>query len=135
MKTIKILASGLFIFFLMSASTKCSSTKTTDKKTITKPLLIYAKGKVYKKEWTKVDSLMQNGLTKSALAAIKEINKKAKSENNYQQIVKTLIVKAKLQSYIEDDAFVKTIQELILETTKSSYPLNPLLHSMIAELN
>jgi len=134
MKTIKILASGLFIFFLMSASTKCSSTKTTDKKIITKPLLIYAKGKVYKKEWTKVDSLMQNGLTKSALAAIKEINKKAKSENNYQQIVKTLIVKAKLQSYIEDDAFVKTIQELILETTKSSYPLNPLLHSMIAEL-
>ena len=77
-----------------------------------KPLLIYAKGDVYKPEWRKVDSLEQNGLTKSALTEVASIYKKAVEEENHEQLLKSLIVKAKFQSYIEEDAFVKTVQEL-----------------------
>ena len=47
-----------------------------------KPLLIYAKGDVYKQEWRKVDSLEQNGLTKSALTEVASIYKKAIEEDN-----------------------------------------------------
>jgi uncharacterized protein YfaS (alpha-2-macroglobulin family) len=120
----------LFSWFIYS----CSSTQVADNDSGKKPLLLYAKGKVYKAEWTKVDSLEQNGLTKSALEEVKKIQEKANSEDNYQQIVKALIIKAKLQSYIEEDSFVKTIQELTLEATQSSYPLDPLLHSIIGDL-
>ena len=41
---------------------------------------------------------------------------------------------AKLQSYVEEGAFVKTIQELSLEAEKSSYPTTPLIHSIVAEM-
>ena len=99
-----------------------------------KPLLIYAKGDVYKPEWRKVDSLEQNGLTKSALTEVASIYKKAVEEENHEQLLKSLIVKAKFQSYIEEDAFVKTVQELTIEATQSEYPLDPLLHSVIAEM-
>ena len=84
-----------------------------------------SEGEVYKEEWTKVDSLEQNGLTKSALTEVKAIYKKAKAENNHEQIVKALIIKAKLQSYVEENAFVKTLDELTQETENADYPLNP----------
>ena len=113
----------------------CSSTNITDKDSKSKqPLLIYAKGKVYKSEWTKVDSLEQNGLTKSALTVVKTILKKAEEDQNHEQLIKSLLVKAKLQSYVEEDVFISTIQELTLQANKSSYPTSPLIHSIIAEM-
>ena len=122
-------------FLLGSILYGCSSSNITEKEGLgKKPLLIYAKGDVYKSEWTKVDSLEQNGLTKSALTEVVEIYKKAEKEENHQQLIKSLMIKAKLQSYIEEDAFVNTIQELTLEATKSSYPSDPLIHSIIAEM-
>lgn len=99
-----------------------------------KPVLVYAKGDTYKKEWTIVDSLEQNGLSKSALEQVEKISVKARGDNNHEQIVKTLIVKAKLQNYIEEDAFVNTVSEINEAATKASYPLKPVLHSIIAEL-
>ncbi|MFB0924365.1 MAG: MG2 domain-containing protein [Vicingaceae bacterium] len=113
----------------------CSSINVADKESKSKKiLLIYAKGDVYKTDWKKVDSLEQNGLTKSALTEVKTILNKAEDEANHQQLIKALLIKAKLQSYVEEDVFVKTIQELTLEATKSSYPADPLIHSIIAEM-
>lgn len=99
-----------------------------------KPVLVYAKGDTYKKEWTKVDSLEQNGLTKSALEEVLKIYDKAKSDNNYEQVVKSLIIKAKFQSYVEEGAFVSTINDLKAEASKAKYPLNPIIHSLIGEM-
>lgn len=96
--------------------------------------LIYTKGDTYKKEWTKVDSLEQSGLTKSALEAVKKIYAKAKQDNNSPQLVKALIVKTKFQSYIEENAFVNSINELQAEAAEATYPLKPVLHSIIADL-
>tara|TARA_B100000809_G_scaffold71156_2_gene68756 strand:+ start:7220 stop:13384 length:6165 start_codon:yes stop_codon:yes gene_type:complete len=123
------------ILFIGSLFYGCSSINVVDKESKgRKPLLIYAKGDVYKTDWKKVDSLEQNGLTKSALAEVKTILNKAEDEENHEQLIKALIIKAKLQSYIEEDVFVKTIKELTLEATKSSYPADPLIHSIIAEM-
>jgi len=124
----------LSIFIGIWALSNCSSSNLPNNDSNNKkPLLIYAKGEVYKEEWTRVDSLEQNGLTKSALTEVEAIYKKAKEENNHQQIIKALIIKAKLQSYIEENSFVKTLNELNDEAEKSTYPLTPLLHSIIGE--
>jgi len=133
MKTRKTIIIALTLFVGSFILYSCSSTNISENKFGNKPLLIYAKGEVYKTEWTKVDSLEQNGLTKSALTEVKAIYKKAKEEKNHEQIVKALIIKAKLQSYIEEGAFVKTLDELNAEAEKASYPLNPFLHSIIGE--
>jgi len=112
----------------------CSSTNISDLDAQNKkPLLIYAKGEIYKADWTIVDSLEQNGLTKSAIAEVEKVVEKAKKENNHEQIIKALMIKAKLQAYVEEDAFISTLKELTNEADKASYPLNPLLHSIIAE--
>ena len=66
------------ILFIGSIRFSCSSSTIVEKNISNKkPLLNYAKGDVYKTEWTKVDSLEQNGLTKSALSEVVEIYKKA----------------------------------------------------------
>ncbi|MGB0886536.1 MAG: alpha-2-macroglobulin family protein [Vicingaceae bacterium] len=132
MKTI-IRKLHLIVLVLGIAVVGCS-TFNVNKAENNKPLLIYAKGDVYKTEWTVVDSLEQNGLTKSALAEVKTILAKAEAEENHEQLIKSLMIKAKLQSYVQEDAFVSTIQELTLEATKSSYPADPVIHSIIAEM-
>jgi uncharacterized protein YfaS (alpha-2-macroglobulin family) len=137
MQFLKTRSLNLFFLLIFIGSWtlyNCSSTNLTDTdKYNKKPLLIYAKGEVYKEEWTKIDSLEQNGLTKSALTEVEVIYKKAKNEKNHQQIIKSLIIKAKLQSYIEENSFVKTLNELNDEAETSGYPLKPLLHSIIGE--
>ena len=97
-------------------------------------ILYYAKGSAYLEDWKKVDSLEQNGLSKSALEEVEKILTKSRTQNNHQQILKALIVKAKLQSYIEENGFKLTLNELETEAEKATYPLKPMLHSVIAEL-
>jgi len=130
---VRIYIIALITFLMGSMFVNCSSTHVADK-TNKQPLLIYAKGDIYKSEWTKVDSLEQNGLTKSALEEVLIINEKAKKENNHEQIIKSLLIKAKFQAYVQEDAFVKTIDELSLEANKNNAAITPLLHSIIAEL-
>ncbi|MDT8412090.1 MAG: alpha-2-macroglobulin family protein [Vicingaceae bacterium] len=123
------------VVFLSVLLIKCSSpTSVSDNENTRQPVLVYAKGDVYKDEWKVVDSLEQNGLTKSALVEVENIAKKAAAENNHEQIIKTLIVKAKLQSYVEENAFVNTLNELDSVAKVAEYPLNPMLHSIIGEL-
>lgn len=97
-------------------------------------ILYYAKGSAFIEDWKRVDSLGQNGLTKSALEEVEKILAKSRTQNNHQQILKALIVKAKFQSYVEENGFKLTLNELETESEKATYPLKPMLHSVIAEL-
>ena len=125
----------LLVAFISTFLIQCSSPNSVSEDNNTRqPVLVYAKGDVYKEEWKVVDSLEQNGLTKSALDEVAIIAKKAVAEKNHDQIVKALIVKAKLQSYVEENAFVKTLNELDSVATTAEYPLKPMLHSIIGEL-
>ncbi len=131
---IKFTIAATLLFVVSLVLINCSSSNISDNGSNKKPLLVYAKGEVYKEEWTVVDSLEQNGLTKSALEEVVKIYKKAQSENNHEQIVKSLIIKAKLQSNIEENAFVNTLNELDSLANNSDYPLQPIIHSVIAEM-
>lgn len=125
----------LLVALISSFLIQCSSPNSVSEDNNTRqPVLIYAKGDVYKEEWKVVDSLEQNGLTKSALKEVTTIAKKATTEKNHEQIVKALIIKAKLQGYVEENAFVKTLNELDSVAKTAEYPLKPMLHSIIGEL-
>lgn len=133
MKVNSLFTPASILILIIGFFYNCSSPKVTEKEG-DKPLLIYSKGDIYQDDWRKVDSLDEIRLTRSALKEVKKIQEKAILENNQQQQIKSLIVKAKLQSRIEEEAFENTIQELTHEAQKATYPLNPLLHSIIAEM-
>lgn len=96
-------------------------------------LLIFPKGSTYEKEWKKVDSLTNKGLTKSALEVVNGIYKKSKDDNNAAQFVKAIIHKMKLESYVEEYNAVKAISDLQEEVKTAKFPVKPVLHSILAE--
>lgn len=97
------------------------------------PLLIFPKGSTYDKEWRKVDSLTQKGLTQSALEVVTGIYNKAKSENNAPQFVKAIIHRMKFEQQMEEYSLVKALNKLNEEAAEAKFPVKPVLQSMIAE--
>ncbi len=92
-----------------------------------------AKGGDYKKEWAVVDSLEGQELNKSALDLVIKIYNKAKLEGNAAQFVKAVIYRMKLESQFEEFSLEKSIYKLQEETKNSTYPIKPVLHSILAE--
>ncbi len=97
------------------------------------PMLIFPKGSTYEKEWKKVDSLMANGLTKSALEVVQGIYDKSKVEKNSPQFVKAIIHRMKLEQNMEEYSLEKSLNKLEEEAKTATYPVKPVLESMIAE--
>ena len=97
--------------------------------------LTFAKADVsYKKEWNLVNTHLKKSLPKSALKEVDKIYKKAKKEENSDQILKALIHKMIYIQMVEEDTFIKIQTELNNELANSSFPENALLHSILAEL-
>jgi uncharacterized protein YfaS (alpha-2-macroglobulin family) len=94
----------------------------------------FPKGGSYIKEWTKVDSLLNKGLTKSALNLVMGIYGKAKTDNNSAQSVKAIMYKMKLEAQMEEYSMEKALAFLKEEAASAKYPLQPVLHSMLGEI-
>ncbi|MFH1005751.1 MAG: alpha-2-macroglobulin family protein [Bacteroidota bacterium] len=135
MKSKKIFfLSLLFTLIITAAVAFFSPLSITGVITSKAEMLIFPQGSTYQNAWNKVDSLMKKGLTKSALQIVEEIYTKAKLDNNVAQIVKTIIHRIKLESYMEEYSVQKSIDKLDKEIKKSKYPLTPVLHSILAEM-
>jgi uncharacterized protein YfaS (alpha-2-macroglobulin family) len=89
--------------------------------------------KTYGQYWKQVDSLTKKGLSKSALEVVIEVYKKAKAENDPEQLVKAVIHRMKFQSYTEEDETKKIINDLEKDCKEAKFPANAILHSMLAE--
>lgn len=87
----------------------------------------------YPQLWKRVDSCEKKGLTESALKIVEEIYNQAKSENNAQQFVKSLIFKMKFAQYKEEFSQEKNINALADEVARAKFPVKPVLQSMLAE--
>lgn len=87
----------------------------------------------YEKQWKKVDSLINKGLTKSAQEIVAQIYLKAKQESNAPQLVKSVLYKTKLNSDYEEESFETSIKFLKDELQSSKPPLKQIYHSIIAE--
>ena len=94
----------------------------------------FQRGSSYLREWKKVDSLLNKGLNKSALDIVLTIYSKAKSDQNAGQTVKAIMYKLRLEAQMEEYSVEKAISFLKLEAKTSGYPLQPVIHSMLADI-
>ncbi len=88
----------------------------------------------YDKAWKKIDSLInKKGLTQSALTEVNKLYALAKKEKQEAQQVKTLLYKMSLQEMKEEDALLKSIQQLEIESSTAGETVKSILHSITAE--
>jgi uncharacterized protein YfaS (alpha-2-macroglobulin family) len=127
MKT-KIFARILILVILTFVS--FSYTFTTEK-IINKSPVFYND---YEKDWKTVDSLTNYGLPKSALEIVEKIYERAKTENNAPNFVKAVIYKGKLKINTAEDSYESNIEEIEKEINNASFPIKPVLQSMLAEM-
>jgi len=130
MKTIKIIALALIVS-VTAIAVKSIIPAFVHQKSITE--MISAKDD-YKTLWAKADSLVNKGLTRSAIEVVQVIYQKAKAENNTGNFVKAVTYKLRLESYISEDDYVKEINDLTKEAAEAKFPIKPVIHSMIAEV-
>ena len=88
----------------------------------------------YEKEWKKVDSLIDLRLSESALKVVLKIYKTAKQENNATQFIKAIMYKMKLENEYQEDSYENSIKNLEIELKDATYPVKPILHSVLAEM-
>ena len=88
----------------------------------------------YKVQWTKVDELVEKGMTKTAIAEVKKIYGLAKKENNETQIIKSLMFQSMLGEQVDENAGINSIKQLEAEANSAKQPAKSLLQSMTAQL-
>ena len=130
MKTIKIIALALIVS-VTAIAVKSIIPAFVHQKSITEMISV---NDDYKTLWAKADSLVNKGLTRSAIEVVQVIYQKAKTENNTGNFVKAVTYKLRLESYISEDDYVKEINDLTAEAAEAKFPIKPVIHSMIAEV-
>ncbi|NJK82956.1 MAG: hypothetical protein HC912_03210 [Saprospiraceae bacterium] len=88
----------------------------------------------YEASWQQVSKYLGQNLPESALKIIEQIYKEAKAENNADQLAKALVHRMQVRASKEEFSFEKNLAELRAEISQATFPLKPLLHSMMAEL-
>ncbi len=87
----------------------------------------------YQKLWKQVKDFQSQGLPKSVMGAVEKIYQKAKTSGHAAQLIKALIHKLRYYRQVEEGTIVKLHQTLLKELKESSFPVKPVLHSMLAE--
>lgn len=88
----------------------------------------------YQKLNHRIDSLVGIGLPKSALNQVDKLDKLARREMNVPMQIKAALYRMTFQSYIEEDALVPIINRLKLDIRQASYPVKPVLQSLLASM-
>ncbi|OFY17938.1 MAG: hypothetical protein A2W98_02310 [Bacteroidetes bacterium GWF2_33_38] len=96
--------------------------------------LVFKTYETYEKEWAKVDSFEQKGLPKSALEIVEKIYNDSRKTKNHNQFIKALLHRLKYKNSNEEDAFENLIYEINDEIKLASFPMNSIMHSILAEM-
>lgn len=86
----------------------------------------------YKSAWQKVDSLEQQGLTRSALEMVQKIYQLAKDEGHQPQLIKSILYQLKYANNTEENSEAKIINDLNEEIEKAEFPASAILQSILA---
>ncbi len=87
----------------------------------------------YKELWHDADSLLDNGLPKSAKKYIDKIYIKAKYDNNTNQFIRVLFYKLQVLNATNEDYFPDLIKELEKEYAEARMPAKNLIATITAE--
>ncbi len=94
----------------------------------------FSQDKDYSESWKQVGALESEGLPKSALKKVEEIEEKAKADDNAPQMIKTLLFKSKYALTLEEDAQLGIITSIKAEIEKTSSPTKNILENVLANL-
>ncbi|WP_375239052.1 alpha-2-macroglobulin [Aurantibacter sp.] len=97
-------------------------------------MISQAQNNDYSKLWKKVEAFEVEGLPKSALKTVTEIEVLAKKDSNQKQLIKTLLFKSKFALTLEENAQIKVITDFKLAISKSRSPEKNVLQNMLATL-
>jgi hypothetical protein len=87
----------------------------------------------FPQSWHSVDSLIQSGLTQSALDTVERMYKAATAASIPGQLVKSIIYRMRLTAEKQENPLVKNMERLRVEIKGAAFPVTPLLHSMLGE--
>ncbi|HEY9115828.1 MAG TPA: hypothetical protein VIN10_14110, partial [Bacteroidales bacterium] len=90
--------------------------------------------KDYSNEWKQVDTLVQQGLPRSAIQVVDKIFNEAKAEANEPQYIKALIYRASLQGQFQEDHLVGAINSFQVELATATGVEKQIIQSLLAEL-
>lgn len=93
-----------------------------------------AQNSEYQNLWTKVEQFEANGLPKSALKIIQDIEALAKKNSNHPQLIKTMLHKSKYTLILEEDAQLSVINDFKNQISKSEFPVKNILENLLADL-
>ncbi|MEM6800090.1 MAG: MG2 domain-containing protein [Bacteroidota bacterium] len=93
---------------------------------------ILAQNTDYNSSWKKVDSLLNKGLSRSALELVKEIRTQAATEANTQQNIKGLVRQISLEQLVQEKSDSLGIRMLEAEIAKATSPEKQILNSFLA---
>jgi hypothetical protein len=129
----KKLLFGIAAFLVAAATISVISKSLTSQQTAKSNIMIqYNFIGDYEQAWQKVDSLENEGLSRSALEIVNEIYVKAKEDGNQPQFIKSIFYKLKFTDYTEENSDVKIIRDLKGEISKAKFPANAILRSILA---
>ncbi|MBC8755744.1 carboxypeptidase-like regulatory domain-containing protein [Kordia sp. YSTF-M3] len=86
----------------------------------------------YEKNWEKVETLELKGKLASANRILQRIHKKAATEQNAEQLVKSFVYSAKFSLLITEASEVTVLESLQKEIAKQSFPTNAILENIYA---
>lgn len=96
-------------------------------------MLQFPPNDTYEQLWKRVEAAEGKGLTEDALKLTEGIYKKAVSENNAPQTVKSLMHRMKYAQFKEDFDVEKNVTTLREEIKKAKFPVKPILQSILAD--
>ncbi len=88
----------------------------------------------YEELWAEVDSLEGQGLLRSALERVDLILERARTEEAAGQLLKGLTYRARFRAELNEDGFELIIKELEKELEEATFPVQPVLHSVLGQL-
>ncbi len=88
----------------------------------------------YQELWAKVKKFEIDGLPKSALKVVNDINKRATKENNHSQLIKAMFFKSKFALVLEEDAQLNIITDFKNNIKHNDFPTKNVLENILANL-
>ncbi len=90
-------------------------------------------GSVYKTEWKKIDALIQQGKTRSAMHLTDTLLLRAKADDNPAQTIKCQLLLYNFKLKLNENGEKVALRWLMEETDKAHFPTKPILQSAVAE--
>ncbi|NEW61652.1 hypothetical protein GSY74_10180, partial [Sulfurovum sp. bin170] len=85
----------------------------------------------YMEQWKEIENLERSRLPKSALEKVELIYKKAKEENNENQLIKALLHKSRYISTLKEDGLIASIENMEKEIERAEKPTTKLILTSI----